>query len=215
MKKRLIMLAFAVILVFSGCNSGKNVDDTNVEKTDVTEEKKTDSESGDKETDEGKSGETITSTSDLLNKEFKEREFGEELKKDAPAVDFDAVDLEGNKLTLKDVLRDDVITYVDFFQTTCHFCVEAMPELMELNKRDDVQVVLVDVAESVEKVKDFMKEKNIELPVIVDESGVVAQKYYISGFPTGVFINGDATLKGGVVGKRPLEEMVQIIEKIK
>lgn len=213
MKKRLLILIAAIVLVFSGCNNSDKADVKTEEKTEVKEEKKT--ETTDNKNEDGKNGEVITSTSELLKKEFKERTFGDELKKDSPAVDFDAVDLEGNKVTLKDVLRDDVLTYVDFFQTTCHFCVEAMPELMELNGRDDVQVVLVDVGESVEKVKEFMKEKNIELPIIVDESGEVAQKYYISGFPTGVFITGDATLKGGVVGKRPLEEMIQIVEKFK
>lgn len=204
MKKRLIILLLAVVLIFSGCDIPAGVSPE-----EMKEETKT-------ETTANVSDENaIKTVSELVKKEKKERTFGEELKKDAPAVDFDAVDLEGNKLKLNDVLRDDVLTYVDFFQTTCHFCVEAMPELMELNKRDDVQVVLVDVGESVETVKKFMEEKNIELPVIVDESGEVAGKYYVSGFPTGVFIKGDGTLKGGVVGKRPLEEMTQIVEKFK
>lgn len=204
MKKRLIILLLAVVFMFAGCDIPAGIPPEEMKKQSKVE-------------DSSKVGDefAIKTVDEIVKKEKKDRTFSDELKKDAPAVDFDVVDLEGNKLKLNDILREDVLTYVDFFQTTCHFCVEAMPELMELNKRDDVQVVLVDVGESVEQVKKFMEEKKIELPVVVDESGDVAQKYYISGFPTGVFIKGDGTLKGGVVGKRPLEELKQIVEKFK
>ena len=95
------------------------------------------------------------------------------------------MDLNGKEATLNDILSEDELTQLDFFQTTCRYCIQAMPDLVELDKRDDVRVVLVDVGESVETVKEFMKKKKIALPVVVDETGEIAQKYFISGLTAG------------------------------
>lgn len=198
MKKRLLLIALIAAFMLGCKNDVKKVEDN---KNDVA----TEAES--KEFDEH-----IKMTDAILAEKHEERTFGDELKKGAPAVDIKVVDLNGNEATLNDILSDDELTQLDFFQTTCKFCIQAMPDLVELDKRDDVRVVLVDVGESVETVKEFMKKKEIALPVVVDETGEIAQKYFISGFPTSVFIDKDGILKGGVVGYRQMDDMIKVIE---
>lgn len=198
MKKRLLLIALIAAFMLGCKNDVKKVEDN---KNDVA----TEAES--KEFDEH-----IKMTDAILAEKHEERTFGDELKKGAPAVDIKVVDLNGNEATLNDILSDDELTQLDFFQTTCKFCIQAMPDLVELDKRDDVRVVLVDVGESVETVKEFMKKKEIALPVVVDETGDIAQKYFISGFPTSVFIDKDGILKGGVVGYRQMDDMIKVIE---
>lgn len=198
MKKRVLLIALIASFLLGCKNDVKKVEDN---KNEVATEAKSE------EFDEH-----IKMTDAILAEKHEERTFGDELKKGAPAVDIKVVDLNGNEATLNDILSGDELTQLDFFQTTCKFCIQAMPDLVELDKRDDVRVVLVDVGESVETVKEFMKKKEIALPVVVDESGEIAQKYFISGFPTSVFIDKDGILKGGVVGYRAMDDMIKVVE---
>lgn len=198
MKKRLLLIALIAAFMLGCKNDAKKVEDNKNEVATEAESKEFD--------------EHIKMTDAILAEKHEERTFGDELKKGAPAVDIKVVDLNGNEATLNDILSGDELTQLDFFQTTCKFCIQAMPDLVELDKRDDVRVVLVDVGESVETVKEFMKKKEIALPVVVDESGEIAQKYFISGFPTSVFIDKDGILKGGVVGYRQMDDMIKVIE---
>ena len=198
MKKRLLLIALIASFMLGCKNDVKKVEDNKNEVATEAESEEFD--------------EHIKMTDAILSEKHEERTFGDELKKGAPAVDIKVVDLNGNEATLNDILSGDELTQLDFFQTTCKFCIQAMPDLVELDKRDDVRVVLVDVGESVETVKEFMKKQEIALPVVVDESGEVAQKYFISGFPTSVFIDKDGILKGGVVGYRAMGDMIKVIE---
>lgn len=198
MKKRLLLIALIASFMLGCKNDVKKVDDNKNEVATEAESEEFD--------------EHIKMTDAILSEKHEERTFGDELKKGAPAVDIKVVDLNGNEATLNDILSGDELTQLDFFQTTCKFCIQAMPDLVELDKRDDVRVVLVDVGESVETVKEFMKKQEIALPVVVDESGEIAQKYFISGFPTSVFIDKDGILKGGVVGYRAMDDMIEVIE---
>lgn len=198
MKKRLLLIALIASFMLGCKNDVKKVEDNKNEAATEAESEEFD--------------EHIKMTDAILSEKHEERTFGDELKKGAPAVDIKVVDLNGNEATLNDILSGDELTQLDFFQTTCKFCIQAMPDLVELDKRDDVRVVLVDVGESVETVKEFMKKQEIALPVVVDESGEIAQKYFISGFPTSVFIDKDGILKGGVVGYRAMDDMIKVIE---
>ena len=198
MKKRLLLIALIASFMLGCKNDVKKVDDNKNEVATEAESEEFD--------------EHIKMTDAILSEKHEERTFGDELKKGAPAVDIKVVDLNGNEATLNDILSGDELTQLDFFQTTCKFCIQAMPDLVELDKRDDVRVVLVDVGESVETVKEFMKKQEIALPIVVDESGEIAQKYFISGFPTSVFIDKDGILKGGVVGYRAMGDMIKVIE---
>lgn len=198
MKKRLLLIALIASFMLGCKNDVKKVEDKKNEVATEAESEEFD--------------EHIKMTDAILSEKHEERTFGDELKKGAPAVDIKVVDLNGNEATLNDILSGDELTQLDFFQTTCKFCIQAMPDLVELDKRDDVRVVLVDVGESVETVKEFMKKQKIALPVVVDESGEIAQKYFISGFPTSVFIDKDGILKGGVVGYRAMGDMIKVIE---
>lgn len=198
MKKRLLLIALIASFMLGCKNDVKKVEDNKNEVATEAESEEFD--------------EHIKMTDAILSEQHEERTFGDELKKGAPAVDIKVVDLNGNEATLNDILSGDELTQLDFFQTTCKFCIQAMPDLVELDKRDDVRVVLVDVGESVETVKEFMKKQEIALPVVVDESGEIAQKYFISGFPTSVFIDKDGILKGGVVGYRAMGDMIKVIE---
>ena len=198
MKKRLLLIALIASFMLGCKNDVKKVEDNKNEVATEAESEEFD--------------EHIKMTDAILSEKHEERTFGDELKKGAPAVDIKVVDLNGNEATLNDILSGDELTQLDFFQTTCKFCIQAMPDLVELDKRDDVRVVLVDVGESVETVKEFMKKQEIALPIVVDESGEIAQKYFISGFPTSVFIDKDGILKGGVVGYRAMDDMIEVIE---
>lgn len=234
MKKRLLLIAAVVALSFFGCKKDTSKsDNANLTQTEQTVENTESIETEDEEkkdeskvnTDEEKTKEDYDSdgkfigylnrNKELLDADFSQREFGTELKKDAPAVDFDVYDMDNNKVNINDILHDKKTTIFDFFQTTCKFCIEEMPALENINKRDDTSVVLLAVGESIDTVKKFMEEKEINLPVFVDETGELAQKYYISGFPTSAYVTNDGILLGGVVGMRSEEDINNILDNLK
>lgn len=234
MKKRLLLIAAVLVLSFVGCKKDAPMSDTSkLTQTEETAENKETDETTDEETKDGNKVNTDEETAkedydsdgkfigylnrnkELLDADFTQREFGTELKKDAPAVDFDVYDMENNKVNINDILHDKKTTIFDFFQTTCKFCIEEMPALENINKRDDTSVVLLAVGESIDTVKKFMEEKEINLPVFVDESGELAQKYYISGFPTSAYVTKDGILLGGVVGLRSEEDINNILDGLK
>jgi peroxiredoxin len=87
-----------------------------------------------------------------------------------------------------------------FWATWCPHCNEAVPEINEIQSRmsDRLQILAIDFMESGEKVKAFMKAKNVSYPVLLDRNGKVARQYRVLGIPTYVVLdkNGQIVYSG-------------------
>lgn len=73
-----------------------------------------------------------------------------------------------------------------------------MQELQE--NTEDLVVIGVDVRESEKELMPYLERHGVTFPVTMDEEGSLAQLFYVSGFPTSVFIAPDGTLIGSVPG---------------
>lgn len=78
-----------------------------------------------------------------------------------------------------------------FWATWCPHCNEAVPAINEIQSRlsDRLQILALDFMESGEKVKAFMKAKNVSYPVLLDRNGKVARQYRVLGIPTYVVLD--------------------------
>jgi peroxiredoxin len=78
-----------------------------------------------------------------------------------------------------------------FWATWCPHCNEAVPEINDIQSRlsDRLQILAIDFMESGEKVKAFMKAKNVSYPVLLDRNGKVARQYRVLGIPTYVVLD--------------------------
>ena len=107
---------------------------------------------------------------------------------------------DGKTLNLAQVIGKKPV-YLKFWATWCQPCREQMPHFVKANKKfaDSVTFIAVniDVNDDVKAVKAMMAEFGMQMPVIVDERGLLTQKYKIVGTPTHILLNA----QGQVVHK--------------
>jgi len=106
------------------------------------------------------------------------------------AFDFTLETLNGQKITLSEELKTKRAVLV-FFATWCPHCGASVPATNAFSKKyaADVRVIGIDVQESKTKVEAFVKKTNIAYDVVIDTTGVVANRYGISGIPTVIAID--------------------------
>lgn len=131
------------------------------------------------------------------------------------APDFTLKDLKGNSVKLSDYKGKIVI--LNFWAVWCKYCKQEMPDLNEVNKeleKDNKAVILaVDVQESSNTVNEYLKSNNINLKVLMDTEGTVAQTYGITGYPTTFVLNRDGSLYTYISGATDKETLLAYIDK--
>jgi len=93
--------------------------------------------------------------------------------------------LRGDPMDLAN-LRGRVVL-VNFWATWCPPCVEEIPSLQRLYRRlrpQGLEILAVDVGESVETMEAFLKDKPIDFPVLMDGDGSALRRWGVYAFPT-------------------------------
>jgi len=136
-----------------------------------------------------------------------------------PAPDFTLKDLEGKSYTLSE-LKGRVVL-LDFWATWCRPCVVSIPHLNKLNLRFQEEEFLllgisVDRYKSKSSLKRFVKQYEINYPVLADKSGKVAARYRAFALPTSFLINREGKIAKRILGSNPslLKELEEEIEKL-
>ncbi len=130
-----------------------------------------------------------------------------------PAPAFELEGLDGKKVKLED-LKGSVVV-LDFWATWCPPCVKGMPILDKVAKeRKDkgLKVYAINVEEDKETIEAFMKERKLELSVLLDPEGETGKAYGASAIPETVIIGKDGTVKKVMVGLHPEEELSKLID---
>lgn len=129
--------------------------------------------------------------------------------------DFDLKMLDGTDTSL--YAYQDQIIILNFWATWCTYCVQEMPLLDELDKRDDVTVLAVSVGEDMETVKQYIESNGYSFDVFLDEEGTLAGRFGVRGFPTSVFIGKDYEYfysYPGMVEKETIDAIFEAIDGI-
>lgn len=130
------------------------------------------------------------------------------------AADFTLKNLEGQEVSLSDY--EGKIVLLNFWTTTCPFCIKEMPDMQKLSdENEDVAILAVDVMEDKEKVRAYIEEAGYDFEVILDEKGDLAKTYLISAYPTTYFVDKEGILLGRVPGMMTWPQMNDILDNIR
>ena len=127
---------------------------------------------------------------------------------------FTTTDVEGNPVTSEELFGQHEITMLNLWTSQCHFCIEELPDLEEINGRladKDCAIVGLlldgDDPEALALGKEILAENGVTYTVIVPPENV-DDLFDVNAFPTSFFVNRD-----GVVVGEPVEgKMVDVYE---
>ena len=138
-----------------------------------------------------------------------------DLGKSAP--DFTLQNIEGKNVSLSDFKGKTVI--LNFWATWCGPCQHETPFFQAIhNERADKGVVIlaIDIKENPSTVKNFVSNKGVSFPILLDTEAKVAQKYCLPGaLPITIFVNAEGIIKARKVGAfRDLAELESMLDSL-
>jgi len=127
-----------------------------------------------------------------------------------PAPEFTLLALDGQAVSLGDLQGGPVM--VNFWATWCGPCVHEMPyiqEVYEVWSGKGLAILAININESPSQVQGFMQENRLSFPVLLDESGEVAEQYGIRYIPTTIFIDSDGIIRNIKQGAYPSRAAIE------
>lgn len=134
------------------------------------------------------------------------------------APDFTVLDGEGNRVSLSDFLGKPVI--VNFWATWCGPCKNEMPEFEEVYAEygEQIHFLMINCTDgtrdTVESVRDFIKENGYTFPVYYDTESSAAVTYGVSGIPMTFFIDAEGHAVAYAQGSLDRETLLKGIDMI-
>ena len=134
-----------------------------------------------------------------------------------PAPPLTLSDLAGRAVDLG-ALRDRVVL-VNFWATWCPPCVEEIPSLDRLHGRlapRGFEVLAVDVGETREQVRDFLRERPVGFPVLLDTAGDTFKRWKAYAFPTSLLLDRQHRVRYAVYGAFVWDspEVIEVISRL-
>ena len=113
----------------------------------------------------------------------------------APSWKLPSADGSGGSISMKDMEGEVIV--LDFWSTTCAPCMRQMKDLEVIHRRmADRGVRVVGVAcggESVKRIEEFKKDRNVDYDLVVDE-GETTMAYKVLSLPTIYVIGKDGKI---------------------
>ncbi len=147
------------------------------------------------------------------------------------APTFALMTLDGNYVALRDFCGEKLrkpwknktkyAVVISFFATWCKPCMKEIPHLEKLKRKyggKNIKFFLIDVGEKADKVNEFVRRKNISIPVLLDPYQKTAEKYDALSLPRLYVLDKNGIIrkeqKGFSDGKNFEEEMKNLLDKL-
>lgn len=112
------------------------------------------------------------------------------------AANFSLNDIKENAINLSDFKGKAVILF--FWTTWCPYCRQEFPALAKeyvQMKAQDIYFLAINIGEPKNKVENFLRDKNVEFPVLLDPDSRVAKSYGLVGVPTFILVDSSGFIK--------------------
>lgn len=133
------------------------------------------------------------------------------------AVDFSATELMTGQVVHVSDYRGKNPVWLNFWASWCGPCKQEMPDmeqLYQLNKAKGLVILGFDVREDQKTVSDFVTSRGFTWTFLLQPNGETANRYYVSGIPTHVFIGKDGVIKSRISSGLPRAYMEAELAKI-
>ena len=130
-----------------------------------------------------------------------------------PAMDFQAVDLKGQELSLKK-FRGQVVL-LDFWATWCAPCIAEIPHLKkvyEKYKDQKFEIIGISLDHGQAVLDSYIEKQDITWPQFLD-NGTVAKMYNVTGIPATFLIDGDGIVRKVTLRGRALDKAIAELVK--
>jgi len=146
-----------------------------------------------------------------------------------PAPDFSLPDLQGNRVTMKE-LRGKPVLLV-FWATWCKPCIKEIPNIADFQKKHSSEVTVLGISvdnlkdaetgkthvtgtdtELSDRVSQFAKDKQMAYRILMDNKGEALGPYSGGDLPVAIFVDSNGVMRRRFLGSRSsdcLERMLQ------
>ncbi len=129
------------------------------------------------------------------------------------APDFTLYDLDGNAVQLKSY-RGNKPVWINFWQSTCHFCVRDLPNIAQMTRQyaaQDVAILSVNVAQAPDAVQSFVRQNHYGWTFLLDDDHAVTDQYCVQSVPTHVFVDRSGAIdKIWIGGAAPAQMQAEL-----
>ena len=122
--------------------------------------------------------------------------------------DFTVKTPDGVEIKLSELLKEKDMVMLNFWYTTCQYCVEEFPYMEEAYQqyKDDIAIVALNPMNDSAAIKTFQENAGLSF-YMVECPTSWANTFGVSGYPTSVFIDRYGVIcameAGGILSKRP------------
>ncbi|NLI90261.1 MAG: TlpA family protein disulfide reductase [Epulopiscium sp.] len=138
------------------------------------------------------------------------------------APNFISQDRDGNEISLSDY--DGKIRFLNFWATTCPYCVDEMPDLEEFyndhKDEDDFALIGINMTKTWEKMSKeeivaWVDDMGITFPMAFDMDGDMAQEWQAYSLPVTFIIDEEGISHGAIMGKTDAKTLEKVLEKLR
>ena len=120
---------------------------------------------------------------------------------------------DGKEITISELLKEKKMVMLNFWYTTCQYCVEEFPYMEEAYKKyqDDIEIIALNHLDDEAAINSFKSQMGLTFPTATCNSTFPQNVFGVSGWPTSVVIDRYGVIcmvePGGILSLRPFINM--------
>ncbi len=116
---------------------------------------------------------------------------------------------DGEELTLSEILKEKKMVMINFWYTTCQYCVEEFPFMEEAYQmyKDDIEIIALNHLDDEDAIRSFKSTMGLSFPMAKCASTMPQSVFGVSGWPTSIIVDRYGVIcmfeAGGITSLRP------------